>query len=91
MRKIGRRIAAWIAAIAILFAFEAHIPVYAEENGTRLNKWVECTYLAGSDANAELDGEWYAVDGEVTIDGNVTFTNSSVNLILCNKTVRWRG
>lgn len=33
MRKIGRRIAAWIAAIAILFAFEVHIPVYAEENG----------------------------------------------------------
>ena len=33
MRKIGRRIAAWIAAMAILFAFEAHSPVYAEENG----------------------------------------------------------
>ena len=33
MREIGRRIAAWIAAIAILFAFEAQSPALAEESG----------------------------------------------------------
>ena len=33
MRGIGRRIAAWIAAIAILFAFEAQLPALAEETG----------------------------------------------------------
>ena len=33
MREIGRRVAAWIAAIAILFAFEAQLPALAEESG----------------------------------------------------------
>ena len=94
MRKIGRRIAAWIAAIAILFAFEAHIPVYAEENGM-VRVWLT-RFGANPTITIRPTCDYYLADmplRRVSAGKSATFTNNggTISMTVGDSTVYLSG
>ena len=76
--------------VAALFAFALFTTVgawaeninYVDANGASRSH--EATILTGSDNSTTLAPGWYAVNSDVTYNGQLQFSNGDVYLILCN-------
>ena len=76
--------------VAALFAFALFTTVgawaeninYVDANGASRSH--EATILTGSDNSTTLAPGWYAVNSDVTYNGQLQFNNGDVHLILCD-------